>query len=83
MFRTLQNKLQKCCVGVGQFGFSKMRIALQQAIVAPYLHTLGKHFVKRATLELGSSKWAIDLRAVMGTFAIFDHENNNAKTISI
>jgi hypothetical protein len=30
---------------------------------------LGKHFVKRATLELRPSKWAVDSRA--GTCAIF------------
>jgi len=31
--------------------------------------TLDKHFVKRATLELRSPKWAVDSRA--GTCAIF------------
>jgi hypothetical protein len=57
---------------MGQFGFFENGIALKSVQLLRRTRTsLGEHFVKRDSLEVRPSKWAVDSRAVMGSFTIF------------
>ena len=56
----------------GPFWVFENGIALKSVQLLRRTRTaLGKHFVKRATLELSSSKWEVESRAGKGKFTIF------------